>query len=124
LNRPLDDGDAGPASAPGPAPDQPIHNQPQGATVTEPGAGTLGAARRLMWMLVVPVLALLLVLSTLQYQERIADAERELLRHADERAQELDALARPAIAHVHDLRRLLEERWDDPPTAARHCAWR
>ncbi|HZF80248.1 MAG TPA: response regulator, partial [Rubrivivax sp.] len=72
-------------------------------------------ACRLMWMLVVPVLALLLVLSTLQYQERIADAERELLRRADERAQELDALARPAIAHVHDLRRLLEERWDDPP---------
>ena len=81
----------------------------------DPGAGTLGAARRLMWVLVVPVLALLLVLSTLQYSERIADAERELLRHADERAQELDALARPAMAHVHDLRRLLEDRWDNPP---------
>jgi signal transduction histidine kinase/CheY-like chemotaxis protein len=82
---------------------------------TDPAAGTLAAARRLMWVLVVPVLVLLAVLSTLQYQARITDAERELLRRADERAQELEALARPAIAHVHDLRRLLEARWDDPP---------
>jgi PAS domain S-box-containing protein len=80
-----------------------------------PAAATLGATRRLMWLLVVPVLALLAVLSTLQYRERIAEAERDLLRRADERAQELEALSRPAMNHVQDLQRLLQQRWDDPP---------
>ena len=56
-------------------------------------AGTLRASRRLMWLLVVPVLALLGVLTTLQYQQRMAEAERDLLRRADERAQELEAIA-------------------------------
>jgi PAS domain S-box-containing protein len=78
-------------------------------------AGTLRTARRLVWWLVVPVVALLVVLTLLQYHQRMADAERELRRRADERAQELQAIARPAAAHVHDLRRLLEANWNDPP---------
>lgn len=78
-------------------------------------AGTLRAARRFVWWLVVPVMALLAVLSLLQYAQRIEDAERDLLRQANERAQELAAIASPAMAHVHDLRRTLESRWSDPP---------
>jgi PAS domain S-box-containing protein len=83
--------------------------------MSDPAAGTLYAARRLMWVLVVPVLALLAVLSTLQYRQRLDEAERDLLRRAEERAQELESIARPAMAHVHDLRRMLEERWQNPP---------
>jgi PAS domain S-box-containing protein len=79
------------------------------------GAGTQGAARRLLWWMVVPVLALLAVLTFVQYRQRMADSERELQRRADEHAQELEAIARPAMAHVHDLRRLLELNWDTPP---------
>ncbi len=78
-------------------------------------AGTLRTARRLVWWMVVPVVLLLMVLTLLQYQQRMADAERELRRRADERAQELEAIARPAAAHVHDLRRLLEMHWHTPP---------
>jgi signal transduction histidine kinase len=83
----------------------------------EAPALTMQAARRLVWLLVVPVLALLAVLTLLQYRQRLQDAERDLLRRSDERAQELDAIARPAMAHVHDLRRALEDRWSDPPDA-------
>ncbi len=79
--------------------------------------GTLRSLRRLLWLLVVPVLALLAVLTLLQYQQRMVDAKRDLMRRAGERAQELDALARPAMHHVHDLVRLLEIRWDNPPDA-------
>ena len=79
------------------------------------GAATLRSARRLVWWLVLPVMGLLAVLSVLQYQQRMGDAERELIRRADERAQELAAVARPAMDHVHDLRRTLQSRWHDPP---------
>ena len=79
--------------------------------------GTLQAARRLVWLLVVPVLLLLVVLSLLQYQQRMVEAKRDLMRRAGERAQALDALARPAVHHVHDLARLLENQWDNPPDA-------
>ena len=85
--------------------------------MTAPGAGTLRTARRLLWGLALPVLALLAVLTALEYVQRMGDAERDLLRHADERAQELEAVARPAMAHVHDLRVMLETRWNDPPDA-------
>ncbi len=81
------------------------------------GAGTLRSARRLMWWLVVPVMALLAVLTLLQYSQRLAEAERELQHRAEERAQELSAIARPAMDHVHDLRRMLELRWTDPPVS-------
>lgn len=85
-------------------------------TETAPAsAGTLRTARRLVWWMVVPVVLLLMVLTLLQYHQRMADAERELRRRADERAQELEAIARPAAAHVHDLRRLLEMHWHTPP---------
>ena len=79
------------------------------------GAATLRSARRLVWWLLVPVMALLAVLTLVQYQQRMKDAERDLLRRADERAQELAAVARPAMDHVHDLRRTLQARWNDPP---------
>ena len=78
-------------------------------------AGTLSNARRFVWWLVVPVMALLAVLTLLQYGHRIADAERDLQRQANEHAQELAAIASPAMAHVHDLRKALEARWNDPP---------
>lgn len=79
------------------------------------GAGTQGAALRLLWWVVVPVLALLAVLTLLQYRQSLADVERDLQRRADERAQELEAIARPAMAYVYDLRRLLELNWEAPP---------
>jgi len=79
------------------------------------GAATLRSARRLVWWLLVPVMALLAVLTLVQYQQRMTDAERELMRRAEERAQELAAVARPAMDHVHDLSRTLQARWNDPP---------
>ncbi len=78
-------------------------------------SGTLSNARRFVWWLVVPVMALLAVLTLLQYGQRIDDAERDLQRQANEHAQELAAIASPAMAHVHDLRKALESRWNDPP---------
>jgi signal transduction histidine kinase/CheY-like chemotaxis protein len=83
--------------------------------VSRAGASTQQAARRLMWWLVVPVLALLAVLTVVQYQQRIQDVERSLSHRADERAQELQALARPAVDHISDLSRLLVLNWDDAP---------
>ncbi|MFN0186445.1 MAG: response regulator [Aquabacterium sp.] len=85
--------------------------------MADPAGQTLAATRRLMWWLVVPVMVLLGLLTALQYHQGMADAEREMLRRAGERAQELDALARPAMAHVHDLRLMLEQRWLSPPDA-------
>ena len=79
------------------------------------GATTLRSARRLLWWLMVPVMALLAVLTLVQYAQRLSDAERQLQHRADERAQELAAVARPAVDHIHDLRRMLESRWNDPP---------
>src|SRR5882757_9462491 len=84
-------------------------------TAAGPGAATPKAAQRLLWLLVVPVLGLLGVLTAVEYLQRMDDAERELLRRAEERAQELEAVVRPAMAHVQDLRAMLESRWDDPP---------
>ncbi len=75
-----------------------------------------------MWLLVVPVFLLLVVLSLVQYQQRLVEAKRDLMRRADARAQELDALARPAMHHVHDLARLLEVHWDQPPDAGPELA--
>jgi PAS domain S-box-containing protein len=86
------------------------------------GAGTLRTARRLVWWMVVPVVLLLVVLTLLQYHQRMVDTERELRRRADERAQELEAIARPAAAHVHDLRRLLELHWHAPPDSGPEMA--
>lgn len=84
-------------------------------TGAHPGAGTLQTARRLLWWLGLPVLLLLGVLTALEYVQRMADAERDLLRRAEERAQELEAVVLPAVAHVQDARALLELRWHDPP---------
>ena len=88
---------------------------PQLRTSADTPAGTLSTARRFVWWLVVPVMALLAVLTLLQYGQRIDDAERDLQRQANEHAQELAAIAGPAMAHVHDLRKTLEARWNDPP---------
>lgn len=84
-------------------------------TARHPGTGTLQTARRLLWWLGLPVLLLLGVLTALEYSQRLRDAERDLLRRTEERAQELDAVVRPAMAHVQDARALLELRWHDPP---------
>ena len=82
------------------------------------GAGTQSESLRLMWWLVLPVLLVLAVLTVVQYRQRLADAERGLLRRADAHAQDLLSLAQPAMAHVEDLRRLLELNWDEPPALA------
>lgn len=79
--------------------------------------GTLGAARRQLWLLLVPVLLLLGVLTALEFRQRLGDAERELRGEADARARDLESVAQPAVAHVRDLHRLLEAQWDDPPDA-------
>jgi len=75
----------------------------------------LRATRRQLWLLLVPMLLLLAVLSVLEFQQRVRDAESQLLRRAQERAQELEAVVRPAMDHVLDLRRMLELRWNEPP---------
>jgi signal transduction histidine kinase/CheY-like chemotaxis protein len=82
---------------------------------TTAGRGTRWEALSLMWWLVLPVLALLVMLTIQQYQQGLKELERGLLRKAEEHAQELEAIARPAEAHVHDLRRLLETTWHAPP---------
>lgn len=84
---------------------------------SDAAADALQATRRLMWLLMVPMMVLLAVLTALQYGQRMGEAERDLLRHANERAQELESLARPAVEHVSDLRAWLEQRWNDPPDA-------
>ena len=81
-------------------------------------ARTLQATRWLMWLLVVPVLVLLAVLTWLQYQRGLRDAEAALAALAQVRAQELQAVARPAMAHVLDLRRLLESQWHSASASA------
>jgi signal transduction histidine kinase/ActR/RegA family two-component response regulator len=90
---------------------------PEAGAASLAGSDTQHEARRLIRWLLVPILGLLAVLSFLQYQQGMDDAESVLQRRADERSQELLALARPATAHVHDMRRLLESSWDDPPSA-------
>ncbi len=87
------------------------------AAAADPGVGTLGATRRLLWLLVVPVMGLLGVLTALEYVQRMDDAERDLLRRAGERAQELEAVVRPAMGHVQDLRALMQAQWNQPPDA-------
>jgi two-component system NtrC family sensor kinase len=83
----------------------------------DPASVMLRAARRLLWLLVLPVLLLLGVLTVVQYHQRMQDAERDLLRRAQERAQELEAVAGPAMAHVQDLKALLENHWAAPADA-------
>ena len=83
----------------------------------DPAISTLAATRRLVWLLVVPVMLLLGVLTTLQYLQHLIEAERALVRAADDHAQDLAALARPAVDHVHDLRVMLESEWRAPPDA-------
>ena len=90
--------------------------------MTPAEGGTLQALRRLVWLLVLPVLVLLAVLTLLQYQQRMQNAERDLQHRASERAQELEALAQPAVHQVHDLVRLLQLQWDQPPDAATELA--
>ncbi len=78
-------------------------------------AGTRREALRLMWWLVVPVLVLLAILTQLQYEQRFEHAEQDLLVRAIQHAQDLEALARPAEAHIQDLRQLLQAHWYAPP---------
>ena len=81
----------------------------------DPALQQLAATRRLMAWFVAPMALLLLVLSGLQYQQRMAEAEAALQRAAQQHAQDLQLLARPAMDHVQDLRRLMESIWEAPP---------
>lgn len=81
----------------------------------DPALQQLAATRRLMAWFVAPMALLLLVLSALQYQQRMAEAEAALERAAQQNAQDLQLLARPAMDHVQDLRRLMEAVWEQPP---------
>ena len=85
-------------------------------------AGSLALARRLLWWLVVPVGLLLAVLTARQAGDLLAAAERAWLAEADQRVEALDDLARPAAEHVQDLRRLLQDRWNDAPEAGPRLA--
>ena len=80
-----------------------------------PAARTLASTRRLATWLLVPVLVLLAILTLLQYRQSVHDAERESERQVDAYAQDLAALAIPAVMHIRDLRSTLEAAWDDPP---------
>ena len=82
-----------------------------------PARRVLAATRRWMAGLALPVLALLAVLTALQYRQGLQQAERELLHQAGRHAQDLRQLVQPAIAHVHDLRALLQDQWPAPPDA-------
>ena len=82
-----------------------------------PARRVLAAARCWMAALALPVLALLAVLTALQYRQAMQQAERELLHQAGRHAQTLRQLAQPAIDHVHDLRALLQVQWPAPPDA-------
>ncbi|WP_395703515.1 ATP-binding protein [Aquabacterium sp.] len=80
-----------------------------------PDQAVLAATRRLIWSLGLPVLGLLAVLTALQYRQRMEEAEQSLQLRLAQHALDLEQLVRPAINHVHDLRALLVERWNDPP---------
>ncbi|WP_284615837.1 hybrid sensor histidine kinase/response regulator [Aquabacterium humicola] len=82
-----------------------------------PDQRVLAAPRRLVWLLGLPLLVLLAVLSAVQYRQRIGAAEQALLLRLQQRAQELEQLARPAVDHVHDLRAMLQAQWHAPPDA-------
>ena len=80
-----------------------------------PDQVVLAATRRLIWSLGLPMLGLLAVLTALQYRQRLDEAERSVLLRLEQRSLDIEQLVRPAIDHVHDLRALLVERWNDPP---------
>ncbi|HEX2010016.1 MAG TPA: ATP-binding protein [Roseateles sp.] len=85
------------------------------ARPSDPALRQLVATRRLTAWFAAPLALLLLVLSGLQYRQRMAEAEAELQRAAQQHAQDLQLLARPAMDHVQDLRRLMETLWEAPP---------
>ena len=80
-----------------------------------PAARTLASTRRLALFLLIPVLALLGILALQQYRQSVHDAERESERRVDAYAQDLAALAIPAVMHISDLRAMMEAAWVDPP---------
>ena len=92
------------AQVPAPTPAEPAPDQ-----------AVLAATQRLIWTLALPVLGLLAVLTALQYRQRLDEAEQAVLLRQEQRALDIEQLVRPAIDHVHDLRALLVDRWNDPP---------
>ena len=82
-----------------------------------PALRVLQASRRWMAWLALPVLGLLAVLTSLQYRQGVAEAERELVHQARRRAQDVLQRVQPAIDHVHDLRALMQMQWQVPPDA-------
>ena len=87
---------------------------PSSHAATDPSQA-LRATRRAAWLIALPVLLLLAVLGVNEVRVRTDAAARDLQRRADERAQSLESIARPAMHYVLDLKRLLEQRWNDPP---------
>jgi signal transduction histidine kinase len=94
------------------------HGRAQATSSWRPEVGTRREAFIFMTWLLVPVLALLAVLSFLQYTQLIREAERDLLRQAAARAQDVQAITLPARRHVLDLVRLLQDHWDSPSSEA------
>lgn len=80
-----------------------------------PGEEVLASVSRLLWALCLPMMCLLTALTTLQYQQRMAEAEQTISFLLDQRALDLDQLTRPAADHVDDLRALMLAQWRAPP---------
>ena len=78
-------------------------------------SATLASGRWLIWLLAVPVLALLAFLMAAQVRQQRSAAESAIERRHEERVRTLHNLARPAIDHVHDLRVRMEQVWAHPP---------
>ncbi|HSV69545.1 MAG TPA: PAS domain S-box protein [Methylibium sp.] len=78
-------------------------------------SATLASGRWLIWLLAVPVLALLAFLMAAQVRQQRSAAEAAIERRHEERVRALYNLARPAIEHVHDLRVRMEQAWARPP---------
>nr|WP_316641122.1 ATP-binding protein [uncultured Roseateles sp.] len=78
-------------------------------------ARMLASTRRFMWLLAAPLLALLAVLMVTQFRQQHAAVQQGLERRSEAHARELSELVQPAVNHVRDLRRLMEQLWAQPP---------
>ncbi|TDP59696.1 response regulator [Roseateles toxinivorans] len=78
-------------------------------------ARMLASTRRFMWLLAAPLLALLALLMVTQYRQQHDAVVQSLERRGEAHARELSELVQPAVNHVRDLRRLMEQLWARPP---------
>ena len=89
---------------------------PRSATPAPPTTGgAFGEARRLMALLVLPVLTLLGVLMVTQYRQQRDHVHEDVVRADAEHARALAALVQPAIDHVRDVSTLMSLMWEAPP---------